>query len=78
MFYYGAKMIYYHFCVIISLPLFVPQGRVKEMGEAQWYISWDEFKELPPSLKYLSLKEEIDNRKTGTEFINKLGHSLGL
>lgn len=48
------------------------------MGEAQWYISWDEFKELPPSLKHLSLQEELENRRIGTEFINKLGHSLGL
>ena len=51
---------------------------VLKMGEAQWYISWDEFKELPPSLKYLSLEEEIENRRIGSEFINKLGHSLGL
>lgn len=51
---------------------------VVEMGEAQWYISWEEFKELPPSLKHLSLQEELENRRIGTEFINKLGHSLGL
>lgn len=48
------------------------------MGEAQWYISWDEFRELPPSLKNLTLEAEINQRKMGTEFINKLGHSLGL
>ena len=48
------------------------------MGEAQWYFTWDEFKEFPPSLKNLSISEEIENRRIGAEFINKLGHSLGL
>lgn len=48
------------------------------MGEAQWYFTWDEFKEFPSSLKSLSISEEIENRRIGTELINKLGHSLGL
>lgn len=48
------------------------------MGEAQWFFTWDEFLEFPPSLKNFGISNEIENRRIGTEFINKLGHSLGL
>lgn len=50
----------------------------QEMGEAQWILSWDEFLSTAPSLKQMPLEEEIKNRRNATEFIDKLGHSLGL
>lgn len=58
--------------------LTVHTGLPAKMGEAQWFISWEEFKTIPPSLKHLSLVEEIDNRRIGTEFIDKLGHAIGM
>ena len=54
------------------------QGYLQLMGEAQWYISWNEFQALPPSLKQIPLTTELENRRIGTEFINKLGHALGM
>jgi hypothetical protein len=49
------------------------------MGEPQWYLTWNEFKDLPlPSLKHITFEEELENRRLGTVFIEKLGHSLGL
>lgn len=49
-----------------------------KMGEAQWFISWEEFKTLPPSLKQFSLAQELENRRIGAEFIDKLGHAIGM
>lgn len=49
------------------------------MGEAQWYLSWEEFNDLPlPSLKQITFEEELEARRFGTEFIEKLGLALGL
>ena len=48
------------------------------MSSSQWILSWEELISLPPGIKGRSWQEEWRDRRTGCEFISKLGHALGL